>query len=236
VHAISSSVSIFITTTLYSLIPLERFIFWNHTTNMPSLPEKTPPAYQPLPASEVPHDLEQDRPTRTSWSTFSKSQWLLILIALYAVGMMGVDSYLRFDDSFKHHKEKPRGGACPVQPKPLGKGPGFVSAARVTGRARLICGVGCSQELYITRCESTLTSRSNPRKLFPFPPTKPSPYCLSPGRLLRRHGTRRRRPPMEPAHRLRSILGTGIPSYLRNTAARDGKHPRTPLHLARFPV
>ncbi|KAJ9094391.1 hypothetical protein QFC20_006893 [Naganishia adeliensis] len=89
---------------------------------MPSLSEKTP-----LPTSETPKESTEytQRPTRTSWSTFSKSQWLLILIALYAVGMMGVDSYLRFDDSFKHHKEKPRGGACPVQPKAMGKGPGF---------------------------------------------------------------------------------------------------------------
>lgn len=135
-HAISStSSSISISTTLYSLIPLTRCIPWNRSTNMPSLSEKTP-----LPTSETPKESTEytQRPTRTSWSTFSKSQWLLILIALYAVGMMGVDSYLRFDDSFKHHKEKPRGGACPVQPKAMGKGPGFVSAAGRGGWARLM--------------------------------------------------------------------------------------------------
>jgi hypothetical protein len=109
--------------------------------------EKTSVPYSPLPASEKPEDIERERPIRTSWSAFSKSQWLLILIALYAVGMMGVDSYLRFEDSFKH-KEKPRGGMCPVQPKALGKGPGFVSRSVRSGVAGLILGAACSGELY----------------------------------------------------------------------------------------
>lgn len=96
---------------------------------MPSS-EKAPPTYSPVPASEKPEDIERERPVRASWSTFTKSQWLLILIALYAVGMMGVDSYLRFEETLEHHKEKPRGGMCPIQPKAMGKGPGFVGFPR----------------------------------------------------------------------------------------------------------
>lgn len=99
---------------------------------MPSLSEKSPlPEAQRFPtletSKEVTSSAERLKPIRTSWSAFSKSQWLLILIALYAVGMMGFDAGMRMEDGLKHKGGKPRAGACPAQPKALGKGPGWVS-------------------------------------------------------------------------------------------------------------
>lgn len=87
---------------------------------MPSLSEKHP-GYQALSSAESVQPVS--RPATTSRFSFSKSQWLLVLIALYAVGLMGFDAYSRLEGI----AEQPVKGLCPVQPKALGKGPGWVS-------------------------------------------------------------------------------------------------------------
>ena len=87
---------------------------------MPSLSEKNP-EYQVLPTTECAEPVV--RPARKSWFSFSKSQWLLVLIALYAIGLMGFDAYSRTETAM----EKPVKSLCPSQPKALGKGPGWVS-------------------------------------------------------------------------------------------------------------
>ncbi|GHJ89068.1 hypothetical protein NliqN6_5470 [Naganishia liquefaciens] len=98
---------------------------------MPSLSEKNP-EYQVLPTTECAEPVV--RPARKSWFSFSKSQWLLVLIALYAIGLMGFDAYSRTETAM----EKPVKSLCPSQPKALGKGPGWHVAENytdiVTGR------------------------------------------------------------------------------------------------------
>lgn len=68
---------------------------------------------------------------KKSWYNFSKSQCLLLVIAFYAIGLMGYDSYTRIPGTTIG---KGGEGLCPSQPKAVGKGPGFVSPLVQTGK------------------------------------------------------------------------------------------------------
>lgn len=145
---------------------------------MPSLSEKHP-EHQALSTAESVEP--SSRPTRTSWFSFSKSQWLLVLIALYAVGLMGFDAYSRLEGIVEPSVK----GLCPVQPQALGKGPGWVSEHFVHSLSALVdrLGIACSRKLHRYRHRTSLSSRPDRRKPFlsqrnPLPNRSPSEGCL----------------------------------------------------------
>lgn len=124
---------------------------------MSYLSEKTP-GYNALPTTESAEPVT--RPARQSWFSFNRSQWLLILIALYAVGLMGFDAYSRMEELGEDRVK----GLCPAQPKALGKGPGWVSesCSRVY-TFLLMLVLACIRKLHRTRDRSSLASRSDCR-------------------------------------------------------------------------